>query len=225
MSSKKASRQDSLFAEAESDKETGVATETSSEPANPPAYVDAPIPFTQEEIDFYALATAIQDAEKILFTEVANPKVRDLQREFMAYYAKIKAACEAVRPAERHVKIGKDSLGNEWVFTENVVETAEKAASFIYPFFLIWMTKQSLFEADESVTEATKHEIEGLKQRVAELESKNKVLTAEKGRLAKELQESRENQKSLANEICFVRGQSRLQSKRRRRLPVHPKGN
>lgn len=218
MSSKKASRQDSLFAEAEDDQETGAATETSSEPANPPAYVDAPIPFTQEEIDFYAMASAILDSSKMLFEPVSDKQEKGLQQEFMSYFGKISAACNEVKRGVQHVRIGKDLLGNEWVFDDNYLESEEKSARFVYPFFLMWMTKKICFMAEPDMLDKAASTIEQMTDKVKSLKAENEGLKAS----LKELQETAQKD---AGKSAFARGhQSRLQSKRGRRLPVHPRG-
>ena len=157
--------------------------------------VDAPIAFTQDEVDFYALATSMFGASRMLFTDVENAEDKAVQREFMAHWAKLRAAYRAVKPNEEVVKIGRDCYGRDYVV----------------PYFLMWLMKRVLRGDKGAERERLERGIQEWQGRIKKLLAELDGLRAENTRL-----------KSDAHVVPTgnTGALSRIQSKRGRRIKV-----
>ena len=173
--------------------------------------VDAPIAFTQDEVDFYALATSMFGASRMLFTDVENAEDKAVQREFMAHWAKLRAAYKAVKPNEELVKIGRDCYGRDWVLSENLVGTADQEADYVVPYFLMWLMRRVLRGDKGAERERLEQGIQEWQGRIKKLQAELDGLRAENTRL-----------KSDAQAVATVNtgALSRIQSKRGRRIKV-----
>lgn len=184
---------------------------------NGPRVIESPVAFTQEEIDFYAISSAILDTAKIMWVDaskLADGKEKELQTEFMAYYAKLKQAFDAVKEGESIVRIGKDSLGNDWCFDENLFATDESMAKFLMSYFLIWMTKKSMGMVHEEAMEKAKQRIGTLVKKIRNLEEAQKALERERDEAEKKAQ-------TYAGAWKLAKSSGRLQSKRARRVSAN----
>ena len=69
--------------------------------------IDAPVSFTDEELEQYEYWLALQSCIPWLYEKPKDKFSKDLLRDFMALYAKIKMAMQAVVPGKVNVSVGK----------------------------------------------------------------------------------------------------------------------
>lgn len=187
----------------------------------------APMAFTVDEVNFYAMFMAIFDSIRMLTEDDADIKdeqVRALKGEFLSFYNKLKAAAKETDGGKKEVSLGKDALGNEWFINEELFGDTKTEADFVLSFFLVWLTRKCCFGAENSLLAKARQRIATLECKLVNMEFQTRKTGTASGRKIKELTEALEtankevaHQKGIAK---MVRGQSRLQSKRARRVAV-----
>lgn len=186
----------------------------------------APMAFTEDEVNFYAMFMAIFDSIRMLTEDeedIKDEQVKTLRGEFMSFYNKLKAAAKEAKGGVR-VSLGKDTLGNEWFINEELFGDTKTETDFVLSFFLVWLTKRCCFTAENSLLAKARQRIATLERKLVNMEFQTRKAGTTSGRKIKELTEALEtankevaHQKGIAK---MVRGQSRLQSKRARRVAV-----
>ena len=105
--------------------------------------IDAPAPLTRKEIEHYEYWLALQSFLPCLYKEPKDKETKDILREFMAMYAKIKMAMQAVKPGEVNVKIGESLVdGQDLVVAGEWYDTPQKEADFAVSFFTAFLSSE-----------------------------------------------------------------------------------
>ena len=103
--------------------------------------IDAPVSFTDSELEQYEYWLALQSCIPWLYEKPRDKFSKDMVRGFMALYAKIKMAMQAVVPGKVNVKLGKGiSDGKDLVLTGGWYETAQDEANFAISFFTSYLS-------------------------------------------------------------------------------------
>lgn len=186
----------------------------------------APMAFTEDEVNFYAMFMAIFDSIRMLTEDeedIKDEQVKTLRGEFMSFYNKLKAAAKEAKGGVR-VSLGKDTLGNEWFINEELFGDTKTETDFVLSFFLVWLTKRCCFTAENSLLAKARQRIATLERKLVNMEFQTRKTGTASGRKIKELTEALEtankevaHQKGIAK---MARGNGRLQSKRARRVAV-----
>ena len=105
------------------------------------AVIAAPVSFTDAELEQYEYWLALQSCIPWLYEKPKDKFSKDVLKEFMALYAKIKAAMQAVVPGKVNVSVGKSKIdGQDIVLTGGWYDTAQGEADFAVSFFTSYIS-------------------------------------------------------------------------------------
>ena len=103
--------------------------------------ISAPVSFTDAELENYEYWLALQSCIPWLYEEPKDEFSKDLLRDFMALYAKIKMSMQAVVPGEVNVSVGKSKFnGQDLVLTGRWYDTPQGEADFAVSFFTSYLS-------------------------------------------------------------------------------------
>lgn len=102
--------------------------------------IDAPVSFTDAELEQYEYWLALRSCIPWLYEKPKDKFAKDLLRDFMALYAKIKMAMQAVVPGKINVSVGRGRTdGQDLVLTGGWYDTAQGEADFAISFFMAYI--------------------------------------------------------------------------------------
>lgn len=189
--------------------------------------VDAPVPFTDEELEHYEYWLALQSCIPWLYEKPKDKFAKDLLRDFMALYAKIKMAMQAVVPGKVNVSVGKGRTdGQDLVLTGGWYDTAQDEAAFVVSFFTSYIACVCGDNALNSLADMMEKQIKIYNGRIRKLEEdveRRDMRISDLENAIKKMEASEKLEKTV-----LARSQGRLPGKRpvrikTRAIKVHGK--
>ena len=179
--------------------------------------IDAPIPLTKVELLYYDNFIMLENAMKWLIEPPKSLDDRKAVNEFLAMYAKVKTAMQAVEDGKTKVRLGRSpASGCEIVLPQNLVKTPKEETQFVMEFFLAYLA----IKAGEGAVGRCKRKIKALQDAL------DKAGDTEE-RQAMRIQDLENAQKKFDVIVKDLKGplnrsRGRLQSKRPGRIKTKP---
>lgn len=134
--------------------------------------IAAPVPFTDAELEHYEYWLALQSCIPWLYEKPKDKFAKDLLRDFMALYAKMKMAMQAVVPEKTNVCIGKSpTSGEDMVLAGGWYDTAKEEADFAISFFTAYIASKCGDNALKRLADAMEKQIKIYNGRIRKLEA------------------------------------------------------
>lgn len=188
---------------------------------NKVSVIAAPVSFTDAELEHYEYWLAIQSCIPWLYEKPKDKFSKDLLRDFMTLYAKIKMSMQAVVPGKVNVSVGKGRTnGQDLVLTGGWYETAKGEADFAVSFFSSYISSVCGSNALNTIADSMAKQIKIYNGRIRELEEdveRRDMRIADLENAIKKMEAS-----DRANKNPHVRSQGRLPGKRPSRVKVKP---
>lgn len=134
--------------------------------------VDAPIAFTRREVNYYAFWLMLEGSCNWLCKPPKDKKSKDIIRDFMAYYAKLKVASKKVEKGKTEVKMNKREGCDDEVFLRwNLFTTPEEEALTVIKLFYAYLASRVYSEALAKVEKQMQEDIDRKDLRIKDLEN------------------------------------------------------
>lgn len=104
--------------------------------------IDAAEMLTNEEVEAYEYWLALQSCLPWLYEEPKDNESKELMRDFLVFYSKIKAAMKEVVPGKVCIRLGKSKTdkGKDLVVAGGWYDTAQKEADFAVSLFTAYLS-------------------------------------------------------------------------------------
>ena len=133
--------------------------------------IAAPVSLTDAELEHFEYWMSIQSCIPWLYEEPNDKFSKDLLRDFMAMYAKIKMAMQAVVPGKVNVSVGKGRAdGQDIVLTDGWYDTAQGEADFAVSLFTSYISSVCGSNALNTLADRMEKQIKIYNGRIRKLE-------------------------------------------------------
>ena len=183
--------------------------------------IAAPVALTDKDLEHYEYWLATAQACEWLVRTPKDKGSKDIVRNFMALYAKIKMAMQAVEEGRVNVCVGKSRFtGNPLVISGEWYDTPEREAAFAMSFFSAYLASVTGVEALKKSIEKGNRSNQVLMGRIKKLEEDLERRDMRIRDLENAVKKSEAAVKSMKNPLA--RSQGRLPGKRMARLKTVP---
>lgn len=135
------------------------------------AVIAAPVSFTDAELEHFEHWLSLRSCLPWLYETPKDEFSRGLLRDFMALYAKIKMAMQAVIPGKVNVSVGKSKIdGRDIVLASGWYDTAQGEADFAVLFFTSYISSVCGSNALNTLADKMEKTINSYKGRIRKLE-------------------------------------------------------
>ncbi len=183
--------------------------------------IAAPVSFTDAELEQYEYWLALQSCIRWLYEKPKDKYSKDLLMDFMALYAKIKMAMQAVVPGKVNVIVGKGRTdGQDIVLTGGWYDTAQGEADFAVSFFTSYISSVCGSNALNTLADRMEKQIKIYNGRIRKLEEdveRRDMRIADLENAVKKMEAS-----DRASRNPLARSQGRLPGKRPSRVKAKP---
>lgn len=188
---------------------------------NKVAVIAAPVSFTEAELENYENWLALQSCIPWLYEKPKDKFAKDLLRDFMALYAKIKMAMQAVVPGKVNVSVGKGRAdGQDLVLTGGWYDTAQDEAAFVVSFFTSYIACVCGDNALNSLADMMEKQIKIYNGRIRKLEEDVERRDMRISDLENAIKKMEASDRASRNPLA--RSQGRLPGKRPSRVKAKP---
>lgn len=188
---------------------------------NKVAVIAAPVSFTDAELEHYEYWLSLQSCIPWLYEEPNDKYSKDLLRDFMALYAKIKMAMQAVVPGKVNVSVGKGRTdGQDLVLTGGWCDTAQGEADFAVSFFTSYISSVCGSNALNKLADRMENQIKIYKGRIRKLADDIERRDMRIADLENAIKKMEASDRASRNPIA--RSQGRLPGKRPSRVKAKP---
>ena len=183
--------------------------------------IDAPVSFTDAELENYEYWLALQSCIPWLYEKPKVKFAKDLLRDFMALYAKIKMAMQAVVPGKVNVSVGKcKSDGRDLVLTGGWYETSQEETDFAVSFFTSYISSVFGSNALNTLADSMEKQMKIYHGRIRKLEDDIERRDMRIADLENAIRKMADSDGAKRNPLA--RSQGRLPGKRPSRVKAKP---
>ena len=185
--------------------------------------IEAPVAFTEAELEHYEYWLALQSCLPWLYEKPKDKFAKDMLRDFMALYAKIKMAMQAVVPGKVNVSVGKSQTdGTDLVLTGGWYDTAQAEADFAMSFFTAYLSSRMGSNALNRLADKVERNVKRYQSRISELEDVIERRDMRIADLENAIKKMAAEEKKAVEKSSTGRSQGRLPSKRPSRIKAKP---
>lgn len=185
------------------------------------AVIAAPVSFTDAELENYEYWLALQSCIPWLYEKPKDNDAKDLLRDFMALYAKVKMAMQAVVPGKVNVSVGKGKTdGRDILLTGGWYDTAQGEADFVVSFFTSYISSVCGSNALNALADRMEKQMKTYRGRIRKLEEDVKRRDMRIADLENAIKKMEASCRASRNPLA--RSQGRLPGKRPSRVKAKP---